>query len=215
MKGFLMSDPLVSVSVGVPPERQLRAVFTNEVIRAIAALARQREVCREQAGQAVFVSGMDAAREYIVEHAQPILHAALEAATARLASQQAHVEALEKERDELLLDRHQPGRISACGHYRVFTMPCLHEDGTEQPSCMQCDRDAAQDRAEQAEAERDALTARLARVEALAKQWDEWGDWEIHENNNTERGAALYQCSKELGEALASVSPPPKADRDV
>jgi len=45
-----------------------RSVFTNEVIRAIGALARQQNVCREQAGQAVFVTGMEAAREYIVEH---------------------------------------------------------------------------------------------------------------------------------------------------
>lgn len=45
----------------------LRAVFTNEVIRAIGALARQQNVFREQGGQVVFVTGMEAAREYIVE----------------------------------------------------------------------------------------------------------------------------------------------------
>lgn len=46
----------------------LRAVFTNEVIRAIGALARQQEVCREQDGKTVFVTGMEAAREYLIEH---------------------------------------------------------------------------------------------------------------------------------------------------
>lgn len=46
----------------------LRAAFTNEVIRAIGALARQQNVCREQAGKTVFVTGMEAAREYIIEH---------------------------------------------------------------------------------------------------------------------------------------------------
>jgi hypothetical protein len=48
----------------------LRATFTNEVIRAIGALARQQNVCREQGGQVVFVTGMEAAQEYIVEHVQ-------------------------------------------------------------------------------------------------------------------------------------------------
>ena len=48
-------------------ETVYRSVFTDEVIRAIGALARQQNVCREQAGQAVFVTGMEAAREYIVE----------------------------------------------------------------------------------------------------------------------------------------------------
>lgn len=48
--------------------KALRATFTNEVIRAIGALARQQNVCREQAGKMVFVTGMDATREYIVEH---------------------------------------------------------------------------------------------------------------------------------------------------
>lgn len=48
----------------------LRSIFTNEVIRAIGALARQQNVCREQAGNVVFVTGMEAAREYIVEHVQ-------------------------------------------------------------------------------------------------------------------------------------------------
>jgi hypothetical protein len=34
--------------------------------------------------------------------------------------------------------------VSPCGHYRVFAMPCVLEDGTEQPYCMQCDRDELQ-----------------------------------------------------------------------
>lgn len=54
-----------AVQTGWQPK--LRAAFTNEVIRAVSSLARQREVCREQDGKAVFVSGMDAAREYLTE----------------------------------------------------------------------------------------------------------------------------------------------------
>ncbi len=46
----------------------IRTTFTNEVIRAIGSLARQENVCREQDGRVVFVTGMEAAREYIVEH---------------------------------------------------------------------------------------------------------------------------------------------------
>jgi hypothetical protein len=46
----------------------LRTTFTNEVIRAIGSLARQQNVCREQGGRMVFVTGMEAAREYIIEH---------------------------------------------------------------------------------------------------------------------------------------------------
>ncbi len=56
------------VPADVAPAESLRAVFTNEVIRAIGSLARQQNVCREQGGKAVFVTGMEAAREYIVEH---------------------------------------------------------------------------------------------------------------------------------------------------
>lgn len=48
-------------------ERILRAALTNEVVRAMSALSRQRAVCREQGGQIVFVSGYEAAREYLVE----------------------------------------------------------------------------------------------------------------------------------------------------
>ncbi len=47
---------------------KLREVFTNEVIRAIGLLARQQQVCREQDGKMIIVTGMEAAREYIVEH---------------------------------------------------------------------------------------------------------------------------------------------------
>ena len=51
-----------------PTHQALRVIFTNDVIRAIGALARQQNVCREQDGKAVFVTGMEAAREYIIEH---------------------------------------------------------------------------------------------------------------------------------------------------
>jgi hypothetical protein len=78
---------------------------------------------------------------------------------ARQLRQQA--EALERERDELLLDRHQPDRLSPCGHYRVFAMPCVMEDGSEHPSCMQCDRDAAQAKAASEAARRQELEQAL------------------------------------------------------
>lgn len=65
----------------VTPERILRDALTNEVIRAIAALARQQDVCREQDGKAVFVTGMEAAREYAVE--------SLSGALSRLKAQEA------------------------------------------------------------------------------------------------------------------------------
>lgn len=45
----------------------IRAVLTNEVLRAVCALRQQQQVCRGQAGQVTIVSGMDAAREYLVE----------------------------------------------------------------------------------------------------------------------------------------------------
>jgi hypothetical protein len=57
------------------PAASLRVAFTNEVIRAAGALARQQQVCREQEGQVVFVTGMDAAREYLVEQALSALTA--------------------------------------------------------------------------------------------------------------------------------------------
>lgn len=56
-------------------KQALRTVFTNEVIRAIGALARQQNVCREQGGAMAFVTGMEAAREFIVEHVQAALAA--------------------------------------------------------------------------------------------------------------------------------------------
>ena len=46
----------------------LRVIFTNEKMRAICALARQQKVCREQDGAVVFVTGIEAAREYLIEH---------------------------------------------------------------------------------------------------------------------------------------------------
>ncbi len=45
----------------------LRLAFTNEVLRAVGSLARQKNVCREQNGKAVFMTGMEAAREYLIE----------------------------------------------------------------------------------------------------------------------------------------------------
>jgi hypothetical protein len=55
-----------------PPSREalaarLRELLTNDVIRATKALAQQRNVCREQGGQVVFVTGVEAAREYLIE----------------------------------------------------------------------------------------------------------------------------------------------------
>jgi hypothetical protein len=46
---------------------RLRELLTNDVIRATKALAQQRNVCREQGGQVVFVTGVEAAREYLSE----------------------------------------------------------------------------------------------------------------------------------------------------
>jgi hypothetical protein len=40
--------------------------------------------------------------------------------------------------------RQRTGGVSPCGHYRVFSMPCVQEDGSEVPYCMQCDRDELQ-----------------------------------------------------------------------
>jgi len=51
----------------------LRSMLTNEFIRAIGALARQQDVCRVKDGAATFVTGMEAAREYIVEHVEEVL----------------------------------------------------------------------------------------------------------------------------------------------
>lgn len=45
----------------------IRCVLTDEVIRAVRSLAIERAVCREQDGHVVFVTGIDAAREYIIE----------------------------------------------------------------------------------------------------------------------------------------------------
>lgn len=53
-------------------EKELRAKLTNEVIRAIRALASQQNVCREQDGQVVFVTGIEAAREYLIEQVRDV-----------------------------------------------------------------------------------------------------------------------------------------------
>lgn len=69
----LKGEAVIAAPPAPPALAELRATFTNEVIRAIGALARQQNVCREQAGQVVFVTGMEAAREYIMEHFQAAL----------------------------------------------------------------------------------------------------------------------------------------------
>lgn len=80
-------EPDTPAEVTQEPNRALRAVFTNEVIRAIGALARQQNVCREQGGQVVFVTGMEAAREYIVEHVNLAAKDAADTRIARLREQ--------------------------------------------------------------------------------------------------------------------------------
>jgi hypothetical protein len=55
------------------------------------------------------------------------------------------------------IDRSDMDAISPCGHYMRFRLPCVHEDGSESIACMQCDRDAAQDRL-------DVACARLSRL---------------------------------------------------
>lgn len=42
------------------------------------------------------------------------------------------------------IDRADMDAISPCGHYMRFRLPCIHEDGTESMTCMQCDCDRAQ-----------------------------------------------------------------------
>jgi hypothetical protein len=65
------------------------------------------------------------------------------------------------------IDRADLDAVSPCGHYMRFRLPWLHEDGSETMSCMQCDRDMAQARAEQAEQERDRLDIALCAAQAL------------------------------------------------
>jgi hypothetical protein len=48
--------------------RQPTVVVPPTAPDAECRLARQQEVCREQDGKTVFVTGMDAAREYLIEH---------------------------------------------------------------------------------------------------------------------------------------------------
>lgn len=68
----------------IDPYAPIRAALTNDVIRAIGALARQRNVCREQGGQAVFVTGLEAAREYVVEQIMSALNADRDALAKRV-----------------------------------------------------------------------------------------------------------------------------------
>jgi hypothetical protein len=60
------------------------------------------------------------------------------------------------------IDRADMDAISPCGHYMRFRLPCVHEDGSESMSCMQCDRDAAQAKL--------AVLPEPVDVEALAAQ---------------------------------------------
>lgn len=48
-------------------QQKIRAAIDNEVIRAVAVLRQQKTVARDQDGQTVFVSGTEAAREYLIE----------------------------------------------------------------------------------------------------------------------------------------------------
>jgi len=102
---------------------ELRAVFTNEVIRAIGSLARQQNVCREQGGKAVFVTGMEAAREYIVEHISDALSAS-----------PAETELSVGDDDPLA--RVPPAPCRRCGYngpgyYQRETHPCVPERPTQ------------------------------------------------------------------------------------
>lgn len=48
-------------------QQKIHEAIDHDVIRAVAALRQQRTVAREQNGQTVFVSGTEAAREYLLE----------------------------------------------------------------------------------------------------------------------------------------------------
>lgn len=53
-----------------PTSKWIREALTDEVIRAARALSMQTNVCREQGGSVVFVTGIEAAREYLVEQVE-------------------------------------------------------------------------------------------------------------------------------------------------
>lgn len=133
-----MTDPVT------PPLPVKRTSLTNAAVRYL--LDGHDETI-------AFSTGNDAAKfwEFLRRLEAPLDD--LRAENQRLKEQ---VETLVEERDALLLDRHQPDRLSPCGHYRVFAMPCVHEDGTETPSCMQCDRDA--------------LSLQMSQIQALASE---------------------------------------------
>lgn len=95
----------------------LRAAFTNEVIRAIGALARQQNVCREQAGQVVFVTGMEAAREYLVEQAADALTLVVGEGTGLPSPSVDHLDALIAARDVLAAFTKQVAWLPEQGGY--------------------------------------------------------------------------------------------------
>ena len=115
------------------------------------------------------------------------------------------IQTLTRERDELLLDRLQPGRVSPCCHYRVFTLPTVDEDGHESPSCMQCARDAAQDRWQTAEAERDTLRQQLAEAQqALDVLWQ----WASEGRNHLDSDPVPDGLGQQVIAALQGVPDP-------
>lgn len=120
-------------------QQQLRAAFTNEVIRAIGALARQQNVCREQGGKVVFVTGMEAAREYIVEQVSAALPPPAEAneQTAGERRQLAVIcaEALRRHADVLRLPAGVPERLRLSADLldQLSAAPPAEARGEEQP----------------------------------------------------------------------------------
>ena len=139
-----------------PHDRLLRAYFADA--RIVAALSEFpaanamlrlvfNDLDRAQAEVASLRAELALDREWR-ETASTQLNAALSRATEA-----------EQQRDEarnrlefIPIDRADMDAISPCGHYMRFRLPCVHEDGAETMSCMQCDCERAQDRAEQAEA---------------------------------------------------------------
>lgn len=126
-----VSPPASSATTTEPECAALRATFTNEVIRAVGALARQQNVCREQGGHVVFVTGMEAAREYIVEHAE----AAVTAQTRQL--------------DTLRKDEHQAiedlTKAEAALHARDEALRALEEKWGQRADDLTNDRDVMRD----------------------------------------------------------------------
>lgn len=132
---------------------ELRAVFTNDAIRAIGALARQQEVCREQGGKVVFVSGMDAAREYILERVQD----AADPRDAQIATLTRELEEARQRADSLKFDLNLFAAVLGVQG---------RDDVDAAVIRLNAAINAANDRATNAEAQRGALTAALIKVRA-------------------------------------------------